>query len=76
MAYVVFEDLMTTNLIVHPGDVSLKIHREDCGRYKARKPDATTVKWSDLFGTLAEAEEFARATGKTWAKAKCCLRRS
>jgi hypothetical protein len=72
MAYVVFEDLMTSNFITNPADVSLKIHREDCRHYKARKSGTTTVRWSDLFESLAEAEEFAKATGKTWARAKCC----
>jgi len=74
MAYVVFEDLVTSSFTKNSGDVSLKIHREDCRRYRARKPGATTVRWSNPFESLTEAEEFANATGKTWARAKCCLR--
>ena len=72
MAYVVFEDLETKSYITKPADAPVKIHRVTCRFYTGRKPDATTVRWSDTFESIGDAEHFARLTGRTWARALCC----
>jgi len=72
LAFVVFEDLETKSYITKPGDASVKIHRDTCRFYTGRKLSAGTVRWSDVFESLENAEYFARLTGKVWARARCC----
>jgi hypothetical protein len=72
MSFVVFEDLETKNYIAGPGDASVKIHRDSCRFYTGRKIPAPTVRWHGPSDSIDEAEQFARSTGKGWARARCC----
>ncbi len=71
----VFEDLVCKQYITKPSDKPVKIHKDT---YSHAKNKANTVnettRWSRLFDSYKETEDYAKRIGKPYSNCKICFR--